>query len=314
MPAAFRRSVRSAASITAALLALLAAPALALSPQTLLDPVGDNCRDYALLGTHCGPDITQVVFSAPGDGNLHVDVSYASLPVDSGVPQLAEDVDLGIYPLDATTPSLFGVIGTYRVAQTSPGQWTLQSISALFQVVGSVTATVRPLGIELAVPLATLGDPSIHRYAVNAGSSGETIPQHPDLAPNTGLFDLAGETPPVPTTTGGTTAVTPAIKALSGIPARQRGNAIAGKVDVSVDGDLTIQALVPAAKSKLKSIGTITKRGVNAGTVSFRLPLPASARKKLAGHKTQVTLRLSLKPASGKTVTQTRKVSLTVPR
>ncbi len=315
MRVVFRAPVRSAASITAALLALHAAPAPAISPQTLTDPVGDNCRDYTRLGNQCGPDITQVVFSAPGEGNLHADITYASLPVDVGVPQLAEYVELGIYPPGATTPHLFGIPATYRVAQTSPGRWTLQSISAGFQVVGPVTATVRPLGIELAVPLATLGDPSTHRYAVNAGSAGETIPEHPDLAPNTGLFDLAADAPaPTPTTTEGTTAVAPAIKALSGIPAKQRGNAVAGRLDITVGGDLTIEALVPAAKSKLKSIGKIIKRGLKAGTVSFRLPLPASVRKKLAGRKTQVTLRISLKPASGKAITQTRKVSLTVPR
>ncbi len=307
---AFHRWARPALSISAVALSLLAAPALGMGPQTFTDPVGDNCRDYTTIGYHCGPDITQVVFSAPGDGNLHVDLTYASLPLstDPALPtQVPEFVDVGVYPLGATTANLFGTTDTYRFAQTNPGEWTLSSISGGFNVVGSGSATVRPLGIDLAVPLLTLGLPWTHRYAVNAGSAGETIPEHPDLAPNSGLFSLVDDTP-VP-------VVPPAaaISALSGIRSKQRGRTISGSVAVSAAGDLTIEALAPV-KSKLTSIGKLTKRGLQAGKTSFRLVLAASARKRLAGRRSQVTLRLTLKPTVGVATIQTRTISLTVPR
>ena len=230
------------------------------------------------------------------------------LSTDPALPtQVPEFVDVGVYPLGATTANLFGTTDTYRFAQTNPGEWTLSSISGGFNVVGSGSATVRPLGIDLAVPLLTLGLPWTHRYAVNAGSAGETIPEHPDLAPNSGLFSLVDDTP-VP-------VVPPAaaISALSGIRSKQRGRAISGSVAVSAAGDLTIEALAPV-KSKLTSIGKLTKRGLQAGKTSFRLVLAASARKRLAGRRSQVTLRLTLKPTVGVAVTQTRNVSLTVPR
>ena len=321
MRIAFHRPTRSVAVIGALLLALLAAPALGMMPvQTFADPVGDNCRYYGLDVYHCGPDIEQVVFSAPGDGLLHVNVSYASLPATTNPefpPQVPEFVDLGIYPPAATTAKLFALPDTYRVAQTAPGEWTLTSITDGFKVIGTAAATVRPLGIELAVPFSRLGFPWLHRYAVNAGSAGETIPEHPDLAPDIGLFELVEEAPAPPVTPkpgGGISATTPSIKGLSGISGKQRGKAISGTIDVSVGGDLTIEALVPTAKSKLTGAGRLTKRGVGAGKVSFRMTLASSARRKLAGRQSKVTLRLTLKPFVGATVRQSRVVSLTVPR
>ena len=309
MRVAFRRLAVPAA--IAALIALPAAPAPAMAPQTFIDPVGDNCRDYS-NGNQCGPDITRVTFTTPGDGNLHVDIAYASLPVstDPALPtQVPEFVDLGIYPLAATSPNLFATTDTYRVAQTSPGEWTLSSISGGLKVVGSVTAVPSGYGIELSVPLLPLSFPWTHRYAVNAGSAGETIPEHPDLAPNSGLYSLVDDTPAPP--------VAPpvaAISALTGISGKQRGKAISGTVAVSVPGDLTIEALVRGAGSKLAIIGKLTKRGVKAGKVSFRVALTAKTRRKLAGRRSQVTLRLTLKPLLGASITQTRAVTLTVPR
>lgn len=329
MRAAVHRSAVSAASICAAALALLAPGALAMPTQVFTDPVGDNCREYTGLGTQCGPDITQVVFSLPADGQLHVDVSYASLPVstDPQLPtQLPEFVDVGIYPPSATTPNLFAELYTYRVAQTSPGEWTLSSLTGGFAVIGTVTAAVRPLGIELAVPLNILGPPWLQRYAVNAGSAGATIPELPDLAPNEGLYSLVAEAPPpaqpapatAPARTPATTRAAPRadIRSLRGIPANQRGRSISGTADVSVPGDLTVEARANAKKSKTKTvrIARVTRRKVKAGKVRFRLVLPKSARRKLAGRRTRVTLRVTLKPKSGRSVTRTRRVTLTVPR
>src|SRR5262245_21222080 len=90
---------------------LLGAPgtASAIPAQTLTDPTGDNCRDFATPpGNWCGPDISQAVFSTPGDGNLHVDITYASIPTNviGGTPleELPAYVELGIYPKSATSP------------------------------------------------------------------------------------------------------------------------------------------------------------------------------------------------------------------
>jgi hypothetical protein len=150
---------------------------------------------------------------------------------------------------------------------------------------------------------------------VNAGSAGETIPEHPDLAPNSGLYSLVNDAP-VPVATPPVAAPAAAISALSGISSKQRGSAITGTVAVNVAGDLTIEALAPTAKAtkKARSVGKLTKRGVKPGRVSFRLRLSAGNRKKLAGRRSRVTLRLTLKPSTGATVAQTRTVSLTVPR
>ena len=171
---------RAVARLLACVLLLAAAPpALALSPQTLTDPIGDNCRDYGTaLGSLCGPDISQVVFSAPGDGNLHVDITYVSLP-PAPSPELpaqtAEFAELGIYSISATTPDLNADSSAFRVAQTSPGVWTLQSITT-FTIIDTVTAIPRTMGLELVVPLTSLGAATDHKYAVNAGSPAEAIP------------------------------------------------------------------------------------------------------------------------------------------
>lgn len=299
------------AAIVAALLVLPAAPAHgAMSPQTFSDPIGDNCKEYVGLGSRCGPDISRVVFSAPDDGNLHVLVSYASFPksTDPAFPdQAPEFVELGIYPIVGKSADLLAVSDTYRVAQTAPGVWTLAAMSRGLEVVGTVTTASRDDGFELIVPLRTLGFPWSHKYAVNAGSYGEAIPSLPDLAPNSGLFTLAEEVPPAP-------VVAPAISGLRGIVAQQRGAAIAGAVVVSVPGDLTIEALVPGRRSKLASVGKVTKRRVSAGAVSFRLALPARVRRQYAGRRAKVTLRLTLTPTTGQAVRQTTRVTLTVPR
>lgn len=332
-------------------LATGAAPAKAISPQTLTDPVGDNCRNYDVgvgIRTFCGPDITRAAFSTPGDGSLHVDVTYASLPSDALGTQSVEYVELGIYPKAATTPSLFALPGTYRVTRTTSQGWTLQTTNGGFKVVGQASVTPRALGIDIAVPLSPLGgDPTAFRYAVNAGNAGETIPEHPDLAPNTGLFDLVGDAAPPPTTPAAPPKIpstpmsgsgkTAGLRALT-IPSRQRGGAISGRLDVTgPGGDLAIDALVPgealaprskprrrgakksrlrrvAKKPKLHRIAKLTKRGVRAGTVRFRLSLQRSIRRKLAGRTVRVTLRISLRPRRGKTVTQSRTVRLAVPR
>ena len=136
-----------------------------------------------------------MTFTAPGDGNLHVDIAYASLPAstDPALPtQVPEFVEIRGLPAhsDDAEP-----LRHHRHLPRRPDQsraWTLSSISGGFNAVGSVTAVPSAFGIELSLPLLTLGFPWTHRYAVNAGSAGETIPEHPDLAPNSGLFDAGG--------------------------------------------------------------------------------------------------------------------------
>ena len=54
------------------------------------------------------------------------------------------------------------------------------------------------MGLELVVPLTILGDATSHKYAVNAGSPGESIPNHPELVPNSGLFAFPPEAPAHP--------------------------------------------------------------------------------------------------------------------
>jgi hypothetical protein len=307
--------VRPAAWLAAALLLAQAPTALAISPQTLSDPIGDNCRDYGVAyGSLCGPDVSQVVFSAPGDGNLHVDITYVSLP-PSPKPEMPDQkpefAELGIYSLSATTADLYGAPNAYRVAQTSPGEWTLQSMST-FTMVGTVTANVRPMGLELIVPLTVLGDAASHKYAVNAGSPGESIPMHPELVPNTGLFEFAPEPPAIAvesTTLTGSTA----IKGLASIRARQSGRDLAGSLVLGAAGDLTIDALARVG-SKRRSIGKFRKAGAKAGDLSFRIRVTPSVRRRLAGRRAQVTLRFTLKPATGSALTQNKNVSLRVLR
>jgi hypothetical protein len=301
--------------LTVALLVAQAPAALAISPQTLTDPIGDNCRDYgAAYGSLCGPDVSQVVFSAPGDGNLHVDITYVSLP-PSPKPEMPDQqpdfAELGIYSLAATTADLGGAPNAYRVAQTSPGQWTLQSMST-FTMVGTVTANVRPMGLELVVPLTVLGEVTTHKYAVNAGSPGESIPMHPELVPNTGLFEFPPEPPAIAVESTVLTGST-AIKGLAAIPARQSGRQLAGSVVLGAAGDLTIDALARVG-SKRRSIGKFTKAGAKAGNLSFRIRVTPSVRRRLDGRRTPVTLRFTLKPATGSPLTQSKNVSLKVAR
>lgn len=182
------------------LLALVALTPASASAATLTDPVGDNCREYTIpSGSHCGPDITSAEFTIPGDGFLHVDVSYASLPVDF-IQQKPEYIELGIFAPASTSPDL--EVGDFRFHHLEPKMgeqvWRLEEITPTFKPVGDGSAVVGSLGIELLVPLAPLGDLEDHRYALNAGSTGEVIPEHPELAPDTDLFDLAKSLPSPP--------------------------------------------------------------------------------------------------------------------
>lgn len=291
---------------------LAVAPAIA-SSQTLIDPVGDNCRAYPMIGNHCGPDITQAVFTTPGDGNMHVDITYASLPTEVfgevSIPQLPEYVEVGIYSATATSPALTGL--AYRFSKFGAG-WKLQKNDQGLKVVGDGTATPRALGIELVFPLAPLGDPLAWRYAVNAGNTGELIPEHPDLAPNSGLFALPAAPPP-----GGGGITESVITALDGIAGRQKGTKIKGAIEVSTPGTLRVQALVRpgalASTAQLKVIGKATKAVTAAGTVRFKVPLKKSAKRKLSGKKVKVTLRLALTAEGGTTATAKRKITLKVP-
>ena len=56
---------------------------------------------------------------------------------------------------------------------------------------------------------------------------------------------------------------------LSKFPAVQSGSAISGQLSTTSPGDFKIEALIPAAKlaakSKLDTIGKLTRRGVKAG-------------------------------------------------
>lgn len=189
------------------LAALAIAPATA-SAVTFTDPAGDNCKSYSMIGTHCGPDISQVELEAPGDGNLHVTVMFSSLPVDI-VQQIPEFTELGIYPLTATSPLPNQVNLAYRFHWIPPTKWNLEKYEAgkgiTFLQTGS--AAVGAMDIELVVPLAPLGDPAGYKYAVNSGNVGEVIPEHPDLAPNEGLFEL-GPAPVAPIAAPSTPAIT----------------------------------------------------------------------------------------------------------
>jgi hypothetical protein len=182
-------------AIMAALAVL--APAAAHG-QTLTDPAGDNCRDYTTpTGNFCGPDITSAKFSLPGDGFLHVNVTYASIPPliigGTQIEQTSEHIEMGLYPKTATAPDFTAL--TYRFSKWTSTTWKLQQKTDNLRPVADGSATPGPLGIELRVPLGPLGDPKNYRYALNAGIVGEVIPEHPDLAPNSGLFDLGAAAP-----------------------------------------------------------------------------------------------------------------------
>ena len=164
--------------------ALTLVPGVA-SAQTLTDPVGDNCRNYPGLPgspdiTGCGPDISQAVFQpVPGDGNLHVNVSYASLPSGPLIPQLPTYIELGIYPKTATTPQL--VVGSHRFSNFG-GTWKLQLLSSTaFQVLADGSATTSALGIELVVPLGPLGAPSNISMPSTLAATVRSSPSIPTL-------------------------------------------------------------------------------------------------------------------------------------
>jgi hypothetical protein len=188
---------------TGGLLLLIGFVGMAIAPAsasavTFADPAGDNCREYTMIGTHCGPDISQVELEAPGDGNLHVTVSFSALPVDI-IQQIPEFTELGVYPPTAASPLPNQTNLAYRFHRLPPTKWDLERYEAgkgiTFLQTGS--AVVGAMEIELIVPLAPLGDPASYKYAVNSGSTGEVIPEHPDLAPNEGLFEL-GAAPVTP--------------------------------------------------------------------------------------------------------------------
>jgi hypothetical protein len=180
--------VRGYVSVVGVVMLVMLAPPAA-SGKTLNDPVNDNCRTYPFAtGNFCGPDITRADFSLPGDGFLHIDVDYASMPSSGGIAQTQENIELGIYPKTATAPD-FNVLA-FRFSKWGP-TWKLQQKTSSLAPVADGSATITgPLGIELRVPVGPLGNPTDYLYALNAGRDGEVIPEHPDLAPNSGLFDL----------------------------------------------------------------------------------------------------------------------------
>ena len=177
-------------------LVALVGPPVALG-QTLTDPADDNCRDYTSPpGNFCGPDITEAVFSLPGDGFLHVDVTYDDIPTNmiggNPIPEQEEHIELGIYPNTAAAPD-FNVLA-YRFVRVG-STWKLQqkTTGGLVPVAdGSALTDPSELGIDLRVPVGPLGDPADYYFALNSGNIGEVIPEHPELAPNTGLFALEG--------------------------------------------------------------------------------------------------------------------------
>ena len=129
-----------------------------------------------------------MVFSTPGDGNLHIDITYAALPLAvGGLRADGENVEVGLYLKTATV-----VDGLWdrRVSSTALGF----AVNKPPTVFGSVDTILSPLGIELLVPFSAIGgDPALWRYVVNAGIVGEVVPEHAELVPNAGFIDLAGE-------------------------------------------------------------------------------------------------------------------------
>ena len=162
------------------------APGVA-SAETLTDPVVDNCRNYPGLPgspdiTGCGPDISQAAFTSPGDGNLHVNVSYASLPSGPPFPQLLTYIELGIYPKTATTPQL--AVGSHRFSNFG-GTCRLQ----LLRLPGPRFSPTAPRQrVRSASSSSVRSAPEATRPTISTPSTqGQRrgYPQHPDLAPNT---------------------------------------------------------------------------------------------------------------------------------
>jgi hypothetical protein len=316
-----RRSLAGLAAAGAAALLTVPATASAIPTQTFTDPVGgapvagqplpDNCRFFATPGgDFCGPDITGVTFSTPGDGNLHVDIAYASLPVVFGIPQQVEHVDIGLYPKTATAVDLFW---DRRIVKFSGG-WVVSARTGQ-TTYGTGGATQRPLGIEIVVPLSAVGgDPAAWRYVVNAGIVGEVVPEHAELVPNAGFIDLTGDPTPQ--------ILRANIGPLAGIPAVQRGAALTGTLTLGGPADeLLVEALVKprllqpsaATRAPLKRIALFRKRNVTAGPIAVRLPLTRSVRSKLkARPSAAITLRITLRD-EGVAGVRTRQVIWTAP-
>jgi plastocyanin len=150
-----------------------------------------------------------------------------------------------------------------------------------------------------------------------------TVTAPPSTAPPTTPPTTPASTAPVSTTPEAASGGSPLAGGASGalkVATLQRGTAVRGSLALSqaaAGGRLEVRlqassaALARAGRAHLVQVGRLLRSPLAAGTVSFRVPLDARARRALkARHRLAVTMTLVLTPAQGAAVTLRRAVTL----
>jgi Ca2+-binding RTX toxin-like protein len=192
--------------VAAGVLALVTAAAIspaASADTAYTDPTGDTCKDYPGIAIFCGMDILTAADHVDGDGTVHLIVSHNGANCQGNGADFFTRPRYGIYDAGTTVPSEATI--RYEIRAVVNDDYALTAPPAPNVPLASTTSTVSNVTtVDVSIPpgvAASIGD---FTWLVGSNCIGERPHEAADIAPDTGLFSVAGSggggdtTPPTP--------------------------------------------------------------------------------------------------------------------
>ena len=251
-----------------------------------------------------------VSFGYPTGSNMH-NADFGTGPQPSSCTQ-ASGADTGAVPPLPHKPTAPGWSGSCRF--DTPGTYTFHCDLHSFMT-GTIVVEAPTITTTTTSPAptgtTTATTPTTTTPTTPTGTTTTTSPPPPATTPTT---------PAAPRPPGGPLLNGPAARAVR-VPARQRGTAIAGSVELApaanagrLEVDLTVDRGQPGARRGPLTVGRLVRRSLRSGTVGFRVALSAAGRRLLArAGGLRLTASITLTAVDGRRHRAARHVLLLAP-